>query len=171
MLCTTLITTHGPGRVDHRQLSDAQRKRPRPALAVVSCTEPEFLLAASVPANSCTAARCHGRTTHQPEDVPYGRFGPDLPCYPPLSHASSKFEVDGRTNSGVPSSPQVVVPHCSKGSSARFSTPTTSVWPAHLQSSHSSAGCFDAFRGPLSGDLCFWLGTPCDFVLEICKPI
>ena len=27
--------------------------------------------------------------THQPEDVPHGGFGPDLPCYPPLSHGSS----------------------------------------------------------------------------------
>ena len=31
-----------------------------------------------------------------PKDAPYGGFGPDLPCYPPLSHGSSRFEIDDR---------------------------------------------------------------------------
>ena len=60
----------------------------------------EFLLAAYVPMNSCTSPRRHGRITHQPQDAPYGGFGPDLPCYPPMSHGSSRFEVhDRRTRS------------------------------------------------------------------------
>ena len=59
------------------------------------------------PVNSCTAPRRHGRTTHQPEDVPYGGYGPDLPCHPPLSHGSSVMEVDDRRTRKVPSSPQV----------------------------------------------------------------
>ena len=54
----------------------------------------EFHLAACVPVNSCTAPRRHGRITHQPEDAPYGGFGSSLPCCPPLSHGSSRFEVD-----------------------------------------------------------------------------
>ena len=53
-----------------------------------------------MPGNSCTAPRRHGSITHQPEDAPYGGFGPDLPCYPPLSHGSSKFEVDDRSTRG-----------------------------------------------------------------------
>ena len=56
----------------------------------------EFLLAAYVVGDSWTSPRRHGRLTHQPEDVPYGWFGGDLPCYPPLSHGTSRFEVDDR---------------------------------------------------------------------------
>ena len=44
----------------------------------------------------CTAPRRHGIITHQPEDVPFGGFRPELSCYPPLSHGSSRFEIDDR---------------------------------------------------------------------------
>ena len=57
--------------------------------------EPEFLLAAFVPVKSCTAPRRRGMTIYQQEDVLYGGFGPDLPCYfLKLLHGSSRFEVD-----------------------------------------------------------------------------
>ena len=55
----------------------------------------EFLLALHVTVNSCTTPRHHGRIAHQPGDVPYGGFGTDVLCYPPPSHGSSRFEVDG----------------------------------------------------------------------------
>ena len=51
----------------------------------------KFLLAAHVPGDSYTAPRRHGRITHPPEDVPHGGFGPDLSCYPALSHGSSEL--------------------------------------------------------------------------------
>ena len=38
---------------------------------------------------TCTSQRRRGMITHQPEDVPYGECGRELPCYPPLSHGSS----------------------------------------------------------------------------------
>ena len=41
-------------------------------------SEPELLLAAFVPVNSCTAPGRHGRKTHRPEDVPR-RHGKDNP--------------------------------------------------------------------------------------------
>ena len=78
-------TERHPRHADHKQLSDPQSKRPRPASAAFSCPVPEFLLTSEVPTNSCTAPRVHGRITHQPEDDQYGGFGPDLQCYPPLS--------------------------------------------------------------------------------------
>ena len=56
----------------------------------------EFLLAAYAPGDSCTFPRRHGQITHHPEDAPYGGFGPDLPCCPPVSHGSSRFEADDR---------------------------------------------------------------------------
>ena len=46
-----------------------------------------------MPVYSCTVQRRHGRITHQPEDVPFGR---ELPCYPPVSHGSSRIEVGDR---------------------------------------------------------------------------
>ena len=52
--------------------------------------------AADVPVSSRRVPRRHGRITQQPEDVPHGGFGPDLPCYPPRSHGSSRYEVDDR---------------------------------------------------------------------------
>ena len=76
-------TDRHPRWVDHRQLAFLQTKRFRACIAACSRTEPQFLLAAYVPMNSCTAPRRHGKITHQPEDVPYG-CGPDLPCHPPL---------------------------------------------------------------------------------------
>ena len=36
-----------------------------------------------------------GRKTHQPEGGPYGGFGPDLPCYPPLAHGGSDLPTGG----------------------------------------------------------------------------
>ena len=39
-------TDRHPRRVDHRQLSDSQSKRPWPASVVSSCPDPELLLAA-----------------------------------------------------------------------------------------------------------------------------
>ena len=52
--------------------------------------------AADVPVSSRRVPRRHGRITQQPEDVPHGGFGPDLQCYPPRSHGSSRYEVDDR---------------------------------------------------------------------------
>ena len=60
--------------------------------AAFSYPEPVLLLSTDVPMNSYTAPRHHGTITHQPEDFPNGGFGPDLLCYPPLSHGSSTEE-------------------------------------------------------------------------------
>ena len=57
------------------------------------CPGLEFLMTAYVPVKSCRVPRRHGRTTHQTEDTPFGGFGPDLPCYPPLSHESASLDV------------------------------------------------------------------------------
>ena len=57
--------------------SQAVVRRPEQETQARIDSGPEFLLAASVPVNSCTVQRL---------DVPYGRFGPNQPCYPPLSH-------------------------------------------------------------------------------------
>ena len=46
-------------RADHRQLSDHQGKRHKPALAAFPSPEPELLLAAHPPLNSCAVPRCH----------------------------------------------------------------------------------------------------------------
>ena len=96
------ITSPGPApeflprRVDHRQLSDPQNKRPKPASSAFSCPEPEF-------------SPCASELVHSPEtswkDNPtnqrtLGGFGPDLPCYPPLSHGSSRFGADYRRTRG-----------------------------------------------------------------------
>ena len=62
-----------------------------------SCPGLELLLVAHVPVSSCTVLRRHGRINHEPEDVPQGGFGQDLPHYPPMSHGSSRFEVDDRS--------------------------------------------------------------------------
>ena len=93
------------GRVDHKQLSDPESKRPQTASAALSCPEREFLVAACVPVKSRTAPRRHGMITHLPENVPE-------PYYPPVSHGSSVSEVDDRRTRGVPSSPQAGAPHC-----------------------------------------------------------
>ena len=91
-----------PKRVDHRQLSSTQSKRPKPPSAAFTCPEPYFFFgAAHVPVNSCTAPRRLGKITRQPEEVPYGRFGSDPPCYPPLSHESSRTEADDRRTRGI----------------------------------------------------------------------
>ena len=45
--------------------------------------------------------------THQPEDAPYGGFGPDLPSCPPLSHGSSRLKSMTEDIGVVLSSPQV----------------------------------------------------------------
>ena len=52
--------------------------------------------------NSSWQPTCHGirarprdimeSITHQPEDSPYEAFGPHLPCDPPMSYGSSRFE-------------------------------------------------------------------------------
>ena len=89
-----------PSRVDRKQLSDTQSKRPRLASAAFSCPEAEFLMAACVPMNSCTAPRRHERISHQPEDASCGRCGPDRPCCPPLPHGSSRIEVDDQGTRG-----------------------------------------------------------------------
>ena len=81
-------TDRHPGRVDHWRLSDRQSKRPRPAPAAFSCPERELMLAAHVPVNSCTAPRRHGRVTHQPDEVPYGGFGPEGSELPTGQNAS-----------------------------------------------------------------------------------
>ena len=79
---TTHHTERHPGRADRKQLSDPRSKRPGPASAGFSCSEPGCLVAASVPVNLCTVPRRHGRITHQPGVAPHEGFGPDLPCYP-----------------------------------------------------------------------------------------
>ena len=82
------------GRARYKQLSDPQSKRPRPASTVCLMPGLELLLVAHVPVSSCTVPRRHGRINHEPEDVSQGGFGQDLPHYPPMSHGSSRFEVD-----------------------------------------------------------------------------
>ena len=62
-----------------------QCKRPRPASAAVPYPEPESLLAAYVPLNSCTAPKRRGRITHQTRERPFGGFGQDRCCSPPTS--------------------------------------------------------------------------------------
>ena len=94
-------------------------------------SEPEFLLPANVPVNSCTAPTRHGRITHHLEDVPYEGFGPDQPCCPPLSHGSSRFEVDDRPLICFSSlSPWSVDTHhnkCSTGNSLQCSQTSVNV--------------------------------------------
>ena len=80
-----------PRHVDHKQ-----SKRPRPASAAFSRPEPDFLLAVCAPVNSCTAPRRHGRDNPPTRRCPVRRVWPDLQCCPPLSHGSSRFEVDDR---------------------------------------------------------------------------
>ena len=80
--------------------SSSPPRGPLPASPVAPPTDAEFLLATHVPANSCTSQKRHGRITHQPEDVPYGGLDPDLSCNPPLSHGSSRFDVDDRRTRG-----------------------------------------------------------------------
>ena len=75
--------------------STPQCKRPRSASAAFSSTGPEFTFAAHVSVDSCRTPKRHGRITHQPGNVQYGGFCPDLPCYPPLSLGSSRKE-EGR---------------------------------------------------------------------------
>ena len=108
-------TERRPRRADHKQMSDFQSKRPRPASAAFSChwssstcarysleatdqacidSGLEFLVTAHVPVNWCTAPRRHGRITRQLEEVPYGGFRPDLPWHLPLSHGSPRFDRD-----------------------------------------------------------------------------
>ena len=87
-LLATLIATQGvriPSNCPTPRAMNPGLHRP-----AFSCLEPEFLPAANVPENSCKTPR-----THHQEDVPYGRFGPELPCYPPLPHGSSRFEARG----------------------------------------------------------------------------
>ena len=95
-LLTALISNQGV--LIHKQVSDPQTKSKRPKPST------------SMPVNSCTALRRHGRITHQPEDVLDGGFGPELPCCPPLStlHRGLKSmteELEG------PVSTRVGVPH------------------------------------------------------------
>ena len=126
-------TARHPRRTDHRQFSDPQDKRPRPASAVFSSPGNEFLLTVHASLNSRTVPRCHGRITHQPEDVPHGGFDPHLPCCPPLFHGSSSFEFDDRGTRRIRASHRwgcLTVWWRTAG----FSSPTISVWPAHTQS-------------------------------------
>ena len=81
-------------------MSDHHGERPKPASTAFSCPEAEFRLAVCVQVNSCKAPRRNGWKTRQPEDVPYGGFGPDLPCYPPMSHGSFRFAVHERRTQG-----------------------------------------------------------------------
>ena len=66
-------TERHTGRVNRRQLPDTQSKRPRPASAFFWCPEPEFLLAANVPENTCTTLDAMGGKPTIGR--PYG-FGP-----------------------------------------------------------------------------------------------
>ena len=72
----------------------------------------EFHLATYMPGIHTQPRDAMEGEAHQPKDAPYGGFGPDLPCSPPLSHVSSRFEVDDRRTRGFPSSPEMGVPHC-----------------------------------------------------------
>ena len=53
-----------------------------------------------MPLNSCTVSRRHGRITQKLEDDPVRKVWPDLRCYPPLLHGSSRFEFDDRRTRG-----------------------------------------------------------------------
>ena len=79
-----------PAPARHKLLADPQSKIPGLHRPPSRGAGPEFSLVAHVQVNSSTAPRRHGRIPHPPEDVPYGGFGPDLPCYPPLSHGSEE---------------------------------------------------------------------------------
>ena len=98
-------------RVDHRRWSDPQSKRPEPAPAAFSCPEPEFLLAAHAPRDSCTSSRRHGKITHHPEDVLYGAARPRPAVL--SSCVARVIEVRSRwpKTSGALGS-QMGVPHC-----------------------------------------------------------
>ena len=53
------------------------------------------LSSSHVPVSSCSVPRRRGRTTHQPEDVPYGGFGPAT-----LHCRAGRVEVDDRRTEG-----------------------------------------------------------------------
>ena len=76
--------------------------------------------------NSCTSPRRHGRITHQPEDA---GSGPDLSCYPPLSHGSSRFKVGDRRTRGFRAPCKWECLTVTSTNTAGFSSPTTSVGP------------------------------------------
>ena len=105
-------------------MSEPQSKRL--AAAAFSCPEPEFHLTAFVPVNSCTDLRSHGRTTHQPEDVPYGGFRPELRYYPPLSHGSSRCQVEDRRTQGRRRDPGSELP--TDGSASLFEVKHCGTW-------------------------------------------
>ena len=53
--------------------------------------------------DSCTSRDVTEGAHHQPEDVPYGRFGPDLPHHPPLSdgHRAPERDLKSLASLGV----------------------------------------------------------------------
>ena len=53
--------------------------------------------------NSCTSRGRYGRSTHQPEDAPYGEIAPDLQYHPPLSdgHRAPERDLKSLASFGV----------------------------------------------------------------------
>ena len=131
-LLTTLIATQGVA--DHKQLSDSQSKRSRPAPAAVACPEPEILLAAFVPVNSCTSSRLHRRikptTTGRP---PVRKAWPRpavLSSTVVRSHQDLKSMTEELGSSELPTSGSASL---LEESTAGFNSPATFAWPAHTQ--------------------------------------
>ena len=99
-------------------MSDPQSKRPslhRPPSHAVSLNPSSSL---------CARGFVHSpektwKDNTQTSGRPVRRCGPDLPCYPPLSQVSSKFEVDDRRTGGseIPTSGSASlfkVKHCGR---------------------------------------------------------
>ena len=106
---TQLATHHTyrhPGRVDRKQLSDRQNKRPKPASAAFARPQPEYLLAASWGR--------HGRITHQTDDVPYKGFDRAL-FHCRTDYRRLKSMTQELRGSGLPTSGECLtaqVKHC-----------------------------------------------------------
>ena len=79
------------GRAGHKKLADPRSMGP--ALHRPRCLKRHGLA-------FCPWSFMHIPETSWKDDPPtsatYGGFGPDLPCYPPLSHGSPGFVVDHR---------------------------------------------------------------------------
>ena len=132
-VCFTVPEVHAahhtesrPGRADHRQSSDPQSKRPKPASAGL-----QFLLTAYVPVSSCTVPRRHGRITHQPEGGRTEALAQT--CRAIIHRRTGHRGLKSMTEQlEVPSSPQCLT--VLRRSTAGFSSPATPVWRARLAS-------------------------------------
>ena len=134
------------------------------ASAAISCPEPELPRAAYVPMNSCTIPRRHG-------SVPYGGFSRNLPCYPPLSHGSTRYEVDDLRFRGseLPAGGSVslfTVKDCGPSNSPS----SLCVWPADTQSCRRGSHSLLPFPSCsfLLRSLCRFL-CPCQVIASPCS--